>query len=62
MDSLYWDSIIHGHHVYKEIWDNFYVATPVDEVHCVEHETYHHLVHYVQDCFTSAVVKGQITL
>ena len=47
MDSLHWDSVIHGHHVYKEIWTAF-----VGEVLRVEQET-----HNAQDCFTVTIVK-----
>ena len=52
MDSLHWDSVIHGHHVYKDIWTPF-----IGEVLRVEQET-----HNVQDRFAVAVVKDNITV
>ena len=50
MDSLHWDSVIRGHHVYKEIWTPF-----VGEVLRVEQET-----HNAQDRFAVAIVKDDI--
>ena len=52
MDSLHWDSVIRGHHVYKDIWTPF-----IGEVLRVEQET-----HNVQDRFAVAVVKDDITV
>ena len=52
MDSLHWDSIICGHHVYKDIWTPF-----IGKLLCVEQET-----HNVQDRFAVAIVKDNITV
>ena len=52
MDSLHWDSVIRGHHVYKDIWTLF-----IGEVLRVEQET-----HNVQDRFAVAIVKDDITV
>ena len=51
MDSLHWDSVIRGHHVYKEIWTPF-----VGEVLRVEQET-----HNAQDRFAVAIVQISYT-
>ena len=52
MDSLHWDSVIRGHHVYKDIWTPF-----IGEVLRVEQET-----HNVQDQFAVAVVRMTLQL
>ena len=52
MDSLHWDSVIRGHRVYQDIWTPF-----IGEVLHVEQET-----HNVQDRFTVAIVKDDITV
>ena len=48
MDSLYVDSDIRGHHVYKNIWTPF-----VGEVLLVEQED-----HNPQDCFAVTILKS----
>ena len=52
MDSLHWDGVIRGHHVYRDIWTSF-----IGEVLRVAQET-----HNVQDWFAVAVVKDDITV
>ena len=49
MDSHHWDSVILGHHVYKDIWTPF-----VGEILNVQQE-----VHNVEDHFAVAVVKNK---
>lgn len=50
MDSLHWDSMIHGHHFYKDIWTPF-----IGKVLCVKQET-----NNVGDYFAVATVKANI--
>ena len=49
MDLLRWDSVIRGHHIYKDIWTPF-----VSEILCVEQEA-----HNTADHFAVAVVKDE---
>ena len=52
MDSLHSDSVIHGHHIYKDIWNSF-----VGEILRVEQEA-----HDTADCFAVAVVKDKTAM
>ena len=52
MDSHHWESVIHGHHVYKDIWTPF-----VGEILNVQQE-----VHNAEDRFAVAVVSTQLKL
>ena len=49
MDSLRWNSVIRGHHIYKDIWTPF-----VGEILCVEQE-----MHNSEDRFAVAIVKTE---
>ena len=48
MESLHWNSVVHGHHMYKHIWTPF-----VDEILRVEQEDDN-----PEDCFAVCIVKG----
>ena len=52
MDSHHWESVIRGHHVYKDIWTPF-----VGEILNVQQE-----VHNAEDRFAVAVVSTQLKL
>ena len=49
IDSLCWDSKIHGHYVYKDIWTPF-----VEEILCMKQET-----NSAKDHFTILIVKAK---
>ena len=48
MESLRWDSVVHGHHVYKDILTPF-----LGEILHVKQE-----YHNTEDCFALCIVKG----
>ena len=52
MDSHHWESVIHGHHVYKDIWTPF-----VGEILNVQQE-----VHNAEDRFVVTVVKNKMII
>ena len=52
MDSHHWESVIRGHHVYKDIWTPF-----IGEIRNVQQE-----VHNAEDRFAVAVVSTQLKL